>query len=507
MPGVVIVDVPAETALDPPARQPEPDIAERARLAVAWTTGFQLFRDAVQFLLTITLVRLLPAEVYGQFGFLTTLLGFFTLYSFREFLGHTLQVRDGEAVHYQDHFTAGAVLQVCVFVLVNAAAVGCRFLPAYAPISTVLHVMSVLFLLDLPSEFRVKMLERELDWRRLRVLQAVGFVSGGLASIVLALAGAGVFALLLPTLLAPLPFAYDLFVRMGWRPTWAFSWDRFRPAWKFGWARIATVSLLAVATLSETTWMTSVLGFALLGIFGRAVGLAQLLCGRVAGLLALSIYPVLTRLPPGTDSFRRASAMYLRTIGWAVIPLAAVAAMLAGPIVNLIYGRTWVQAIPLVPFAVGAAAIAALVQTGYTLLLASGRQGQCLIADGWRLAGTLLALGLCLSSGARTYLLATCGLHLVSLLLVVVFLWRGGAVTIGAIAHAVVPPAISAALATFAATLVPGESLVPKAAAFGFVYILALRVLFPAPFAELVGYLPQSARVSRWLRLAAVTSA
>ena len=77
--------------------------------------------------LTITLVRLLPAEAYGQFGFLTTLLGFFTLYSFREFLGHTLQVRDGEAVHYQDHFTAGAVMQVLFFALVNVVAIGFRF--------------------------------------------------------------------------------------------------------------------------------------------------------------------------------------------------------------------------------------------------------------------------------------------------------------------------------------------------------------------------------------------
>ena len=199
----MIVDVPAEAALDTPALPPGPprDAAGRARLAVAWATGFQLFRDVVQFGLTSTLVRLLPAEVYGQFGFVTTLLSFFTLYSFREFLGHTLQVRDGESVHYQDHFTAGLAVQLLVFTVVNGVAIGCRFVPAYAPVSPVLHVMAVLFLLDLPSEFRVKMLERELDWRRLRSLQAVGFVGGGMVSIGLAFAGAGVFALLLPTLL------------------------------------------------------------------------------------------------------------------------------------------------------------------------------------------------------------------------------------------------------------------------------------------------------------------
>ncbi len=317
---------------------PDAEVAQRARLAVAWGAGFQFFRDLVQFGLTVTLARLLPADAYGQFGFLTTILGFFTLYSFREFLGHTLQVRNGEAVHYQDHFTAGAVIQVLIVAVVNVVAIGFRFVPGYAPLSPVLHVMSVLFLIDLPSEFRVRMLERDLDWRRLRALQAVGFVAGGLVSVAMALAGAKVSALILPTLLVPLPFVYDLFVRARWRPTWAFSWDRFRPAWTFGWVRIATVSFVALATVSESTWMTRALGFASFGIFGRAVGLSQLLCGRVAGLLSLSVYPVLTKLTPDTDSFRRASAMFLRTIGWTAIPLAVLTAMLAGPIVTLIYG-------------------------------------------------------------------------------------------------------------------------------------------------------------------------
>ena len=480
------------------------DVAGRARRAVAWATGFQLFRDVVQFGLTITLVRLLPADVYGQFGFLTTLLSFFTLYSFREFLGHTLQVRDGGALHYQDHFTAGAVVQLGLVAIVNVAALGLRWLPDYAPVSPVLHIMSVLFLLDLPAEFRVKMLERELDWRRLRLLQAMGFAVGGAASIALAFAGAGVYALLLPTLIAPLPFAYDLFIAEGWRPTWAFSWDRFRPSWRFGWTRIGTVSLVAVATVTESAWLTGALGFALVGIIGRATGLAQLLCGRVAGLLALSIYPVLTRLDPGSDAFRRASAMYLRSIGWTVIPLAVLTSMLAEPVVTLIYGRAWSAAIPLVPLAIGAAAIAAMVQTAYTLLLAHGRQAECLAADAWRLAGTVVALGALLPFGIRTYLLAVCGLHLVSLLMVLVFLLESRGVTSAAIWSAIAPPAACAVLAGLAGQSVAGSTPVVQMFVFGIAYVTGLRVMFAAPFAELVSYLPQAGRLNRWFRFSRV---
>ena len=478
---------------------PPSDSGARARLAVAWTTGFQFFRDLVQFGLTMALVRLLPPDAYGQFGFVTTLLSFFTLYSFREFLSHTLQAREGEPVHYQDHFTAGAVVQASLFVVVNAIELGLRWLPHNAAERTVLHVMSVLFVLDLPSELRVKMLERELAWRRLRTLQAMGFVGGGVASIALAFAGAGAYALLLPTLVMPLPFMYDLFVVERWRPTWAFSWDRFRPSWNFGWTRIATVSFVAAATLIESAWLTGAIGFALFGLFNRATGLAQLVCGRVAGLLSTSVYPVLTRLPAESDSFRRASAMYLRSIGWTVVPLATVTSILAGPIVNAIYGRKWIDAIPLVPFAVASVAIAALVQTAYTLLLANGRQRDCLVADMWRLGGTLLTLVIALPLGLRSYLAGGALMHVISLAMVLAFLVRARAVDAAAVFMAIGPALVSASPAVALALVTPGGAIA-QAAVFGVVYLIALRVLFAAPFAELVRYLPLSHQLNRWLR-------
>ncbi len=155
------------------------------------------------------------------------------------------------------------------------------------------------------------------------------------------------------------------------------------------------------------------------------------------------------------------------------------------------------------PAAVAAAALGALVHTGYTLLLAYGRQKQCLVADAWKLAATLLALALFLPGGARTYLQALCGMHVVSFGLVATMLWRGRGVTAGAIAQAIGPPAAAAALASGIALLLGGPSLVAQGTMFGVVYVLTLRVLFARPLAELVRYLPQSARLSRWLRLSA----
>ncbi len=67
--------------------------------------------------------------------------------------------------------------------------------------------MSLSFALDLPSELRVKMLERSLDWRRLRTIEATGVACSAALTLALALGGSGVYALLIPSFVVPAAFA------------------------------------------------------------------------------------------------------------------------------------------------------------------------------------------------------------------------------------------------------------------------------------------------------------
>ncbi len=203
-------------------------LAQKARLSVAWTTGLNVLRDATQFGLMLVLVRLLPVEAYGQFGLINTIIGFMMVFSSREFIAHTLLVRDDREVNYQEQFTAGCFIQGTLFIAANIAAVVLRYFPTYAPVAPLLHVMSISFLLDLPSELRTKMLERSLDWRRLRTIEACGIVGSAALTLGLALAGANVYALLIPAFTIPAAFAFDLFVIARWRPTFGWHAGRYQ---------------------------------------------------------------------------------------------------------------------------------------------------------------------------------------------------------------------------------------------------------------------------------------
>src|SRR5262245_36682168 len=92
-----------------------PDAVSPAHVksGIIWVTGVTVFRDGLQFLITLVLVRLISPNAYGEFSFVTACVGFFTILSFRSFLEYTIQMRPGETVDYRMHFTVGGVFQ-CV---------------------------------------------------------------------------------------------------------------------------------------------------------------------------------------------------------------------------------------------------------------------------------------------------------------------------------------------------------------------------------------------------------
>jgi PST family polysaccharide transporter len=470
-----------------------------------WSAGFSVFRDVLQFGLTLVLVRLITPEAYGQFGLVVSIVGFLNVFSCQSFMAHALQVRDDADVHYQESFTAAAFTQVSLMVLTNAAAFAMWWSPAYRDVAPLLHVMSVAFLLDWPSFLRTTMLERDLNWRRLRGLHAVGLVAAAVSALLLAVAGAGVYALVVPSmLLKRVPFIYDLFVARGWRPTWNLTSRAFAPALRFAVARGGSGLVVALRQLLESGMLVHAFGFALFGVYGRAVGLAHLACQRLAVVGVQGIYPVMTKAEPGTASAGRIASVVLRAVAWVVVPVAVLLWITAGPVVALLYGGRWLGVVPMLGPALLMSGLAAVAHAGYFLLLANRQQRRCLALDVAGLALTAAALVFVLPHGTIAYLQAQAALHAVLLGAAVVWLVRSRTVTVAALRAAFGVPAISGVAALLGCELLrwglaadpEGMMLAAYAAVFVVAYVGGLSLLAAPELRELLRLAPGGRRLT-----------
>jgi O-antigen/teichoic acid export membrane protein len=485
-----------------------------ARAAVLWNAGFNLLKDVLQFGITMILARLLSEQDYGQFSFVTGVIGFLILFSCQPFFAHLLQVKDANDADFQRHFTLGVRLNIGVFFIANLVAFTLRYFPQWAEASPYIHAMSLMFLLDAPCELRRKMIERQFDWKKLRILQSIGLLINLVAALGMAWAGWGAYALLLPALGVQVPFIYDLFISKKWRPTWEFDAPSHKPAIDFGITRIGSGLSSSGRSLLETAVLVSFLGFGGLGLMNRAIGLAQLCCLKIASQLVYSTYPLLTRAEETPENAGRIAGLVLQGISWFTIPTAVVFAMLALPVIRVVYGESWLAAVSLVPWAMAWGFAAAFVHACYSLLLAKNHVRLCFLSDITSLGLSAAVLYLALPYGVIPYIMATTGVQVLIACALLGVLTRKRIVKWSAVGRALIPPVVCSALASlvawslhqalFSAQLTSFWPAMFWGVVFLIVFTIVLRNLFGRSLANLMVYLPGGHILSKVLLLRCV---
>ena len=170
---------------------------------------------------------------------------------------------------------------------------------------------------------------------------------------------------------------------------------------------------------------------------------------------------MLTRITRGSEAYSRANALIFRAVAWAVIPMAALFSLVAGPIVRLLYGAKWDAAIPLLPWALAGAVMAAFYQTTTVLILADAQQRRCVFAEAMSLVGSTACLVLLLPHGASAYLAGLAAIQAVVVVWMLSALTAGGTLRRSVVIRAVCTPlAICIPLVlVFRRTLIQGSAV------------------------------------------------
>ena len=475
-------------------------LGNKAKSSVLWNTGFNLFRDVLQFLVMIVLVRMIAPNTYGEFALVTSIIGFIHVFSFNTFIQHVLQVRDDSKVDYQQHFTFGFFLQAFMFIVTNLIAFLMEFFHFYDTVSVYLHILSIVFFFELFSEIRRTELQRELDWKRMRILHGIGLLMGSILAIALAYAGTGIYALIIPSFMSNVPFIYEMLVIQKWRPTWQWKSAEYQETIRFSKKRIISGLMTAGKPLLENSLFVATLGYTQLGFYNRAIGLATLLVNKFALQLTFSIYPILTKVEPYTDQFRRIGGLIILFVIWIIAPIAYVVFTMSSELVLILYGDKWLEVIPYLAPAAILMALGAVKHVVYSLLLSSHQEKLCMYFDSLLLIGTVLLLLFVLPYGVLDYLYAQVLLLFVSTLFLFSVSIYLKVLEIKSVYLAVLPPLLALAFSgilshnifSFEMGFLDSNiiRLIVYSLLFSILYLGVLRVFFSKSLYTIISYLP-----------------
>lgn len=325
----------------------ESQLAKKTITSIAWTYLSYILSKSVVLVTTIILTRLLSPAEFGIVGFAVTTMSF--LDAVRD-LGMSLaliQRRD----RVEDAADTVFWLSISTDVIIWLFA--CAITPLMASffrepqINTVLPVISFSFVLSGLGGTHDALLQREMKFSRRIIPSLSEGVSKAIVSIILALSGAGVWALVFGQLTGRGVFSAVAWRVMPWRPRLRIYWDLARDMLSYGLKIAGDAIISALQANIDYVFIGRFLGEVSLGLYTVAFRVPEMIIINFCIVIAHVLFPAYSILQDNLEQLRNSVKATLRYISLVTIPAGAGLALVSNLFALTIFGEKYADAGPI----------------------------------------------------------------------------------------------------------------------------------------------------------------
>jgi O-antigen/teichoic acid export membrane protein len=235
----------------------------------------------------------------------------------------------------------------------------------------VLALDFVLISLRVPA---MLLLERQLRFGTLSVIDIVGGVTFYSVAVVLAFTGAGVWSFAAAVLARTSFITAAAFAVTGWRPRAIFAWDELRPLLRFGVAQQSRNIVSLVNDAITPFWGGRVLGVTAVGYLNWARQTAYFPLKMVDTMRTVG-FPLFARLQHDRAMLGESVGRAIHLCAFVTCGCVGVFVGLGEPLTRHVFSEQWLPAVPLLAVFAGAISIGFLSPLVASALDAIGRPG------------------------------------------------------------------------------------------------------------------------------------
>lgn len=468
------------------------DAGRRSRRGGAILLSAQALRVLGQMATLVVLARLLPPSAFGLLAMVAAIGAVLDLVKEFGLSAATIQKQDITHAQVSALFWINAGVGVILAAMLFLAAPLLADFYGQPELTDVTRCMALAFIASGVTVQHWALLRRQMRFASVAGLEAGADFAGFAAGIGLALAGAGYWALVAQRLVTPLLLMAGSWLLCRWRPSRPARTDGIRELLGYGASVTASGLAGAFSRSFDQILIGWLWGASVLGLYERTTRLLMMPVNTINAPIYAAAMPALSRLVDQPERYRALFAQVIQKLGLLTMPAFALAAVTAPWVVEILFGPSWRQAVPLVALFSIAATCLPVTQAVGLLYMTHARMKEMLRAN---LIDSALCIAAILGGVHWGAVGIAASLAAVTLLIrMPLAFWlstRRGPVSTGMLWRAIAPPA-SAALAVAGAVgwlwrLEPAPTLPVLAgtAALAFSVCLLVLVIWPETRREL----------------------
>ena len=240
-------------------------------------------------------------------------------------------------------------------------------------VESILQVLAISFVIKGFSNTHDALCQRALDFRTRTIPEIVLATTKVVIGVSMAITGYGAWSLVGGHLAGLLLWAITLWLLVPWRPRACFPADLLMPVLKYGKGIIAVNVLAAIAHHLDLLVVGRMLGATALGVYQLATKLPELTIILLAWVVSRVLFPAFSRLNATGADMRNAYLRSLQYLSLFTLPGSVALFVLADPLIMVMFGEQWRDAIPVLQWLAVYAGIRSLGTQVGDVLKATGQ--------------------------------------------------------------------------------------------------------------------------------------
>ncbi len=295
------------------------------------------------------LARLLDPKDFGLVGMVTAVIGVFNL--FRDFglsaaavQRNTTVTREQASTLFWVNILVGAILGLLSFAIAPFAVLFYHETRLFG----ITAALASGFLFNAAGVQHSAMLEREMRFTTLSVIDTISLLTSVLVGIGMALHGYGYWALVATTTVAPLVYTVCVWLTTAWVPGRPHRRVGVRSMMRFGGTLTLNGLVMYIATNFEKVLLGRFWGAEAIGVYGRAYQLVNMPNDNLNSAASGVAFAALSRLQDDPPRFRSYFLKGYALVLSLTVPVTVACALFAKDMISVFLGPKWQSAVTVV---------------------------------------------------------------------------------------------------------------------------------------------------------------
>ena len=329
---------------------------------------------SIQFLSNIVLARLLMPEDFGAIGIMMVFITLANIFIDSGFSASLIQKKTITEADKSTVFFTNLMLSACVYAIIFIAAPWVAKFFHIDALSSLLRVLGVVLLIDAFCAIQNTILTRDMNFKRLTQIKLASIVIAASFAIYLAYNGFGIWALIVQYIIYSTLRTTTTWIVAKWRPVMVFSKNSFKTLFGYGSKLLLSTFVAELYVNFQQILIGRFYTPSDLGYYSQARQFQQIPTGTISQVINSVAFPAYSKLQNEREKLCDMFRQNVRLVSFFNTPLMVLLAVIAQPLIILLYSSKWVGAIEYFQFlCIGFGILLAIHQCSLSLLKAVGR--------------------------------------------------------------------------------------------------------------------------------------